>query len=185
MILSIDFDIIMYPSLDDSIEYKISHEHWDWKEQNLKVDFKIYSILTQMLLQLKEKTQFHFITTHQQIVNLINEKTDIINIDHHHDLYYDEQSRIKTTIKNLNCGNWGKYLYDSNLLNSFTWVKDIKSCGLKTLPIESDLKFNEININNFKLKEIPEKVIICLSPEWIHPDLFPLFTLWKKVLKNE
>lgn len=112
-ILTIDFDIIMGPSID-LYNARVPFTSWDNLTDNpyyqiLTTDNIHYLRLTSLLIELIHfipKEDIHFIESHDDICKYIVEKSNIINIDHHHDLGYDDS----IDGKKLTCANWVKYL---------------------------------------------------------------------------
>lgn len=176
-ILTIDFDIIMAPSIDlynDGLNGKV----WDKIEQNnliahlLNADNLHYQRLTNFLLFLTNKLnykQIHFIASHEQIISFLNpnEKHVFVNIDHHHDLGYDKEK------KDLNCGNWGLFIPQ---LQHYMWINNLTS----TFPMDNQIKYQSCFLKDYDLNNlsIPDEVFICYSEPWIPTAHRPLFFLW-------
>lgn len=125
-IVSIDFDIIMAPSIQ-LYNNMVGDNKWEEEFSNIpqlalsQADLKHYQTITQWLLRNATKMDvenIHFIFDHHHILNFIpkDEKEIIItNIDHHHDICYTEKdSNEKISDERVNCGNWVKKLYDEN-----------------------------------------------------------------------
>ena len=110
-IITIDFDIIMWPSIElynhiidgyiDKIQI-LEQEIPLLKYAN--ADLELYKKLTEYLVQKKkEKIPIEFIDSHEQVLNYIKTPSVVINIDHHHDLGYNE---FQWDDKEIVCGNW-------------------------------------------------------------------------------
>lgn len=97
-VLTIDFDVIMWPSIelynnmvDGTIDNLIEIEKDIPLIQYANADLQTYYKLTNYLLKAKEKKiQIEFIDTHEKILNYIKKPCNLINIDHHHDLGYND-----------------------------------------------------------------------------------------------
>lgn len=184
-IITIDFDIIMAPSID--LYNNISNSPWEERYERhplLKLadaDFITYHRLTQYLLYIvpkMKKENIHFIANHQSVLNYltnITEPIDVINIDHHHDIVYGDG------LEKLTCGNWVSWIDKEYKLNSYLWVHDNNS----RFPKEEDVKISytkknvsEYNDEQYKYNTPPDELIICLSGEWVPPQYKRLFFIW-------
>ena len=91
-IVSIDFDIIMAPSIE--LYRSFDFNGYDNYYQNIfNADLTMYTKLTEQLLRWFPQVgqnNIYFIESHEQIINFIpkDKKCSLINIDHHHDLGY-------------------------------------------------------------------------------------------------
>lgn len=192
-ILSIDFDIIMAPSISIYND-KVPSASWDVLQKeplyNLTyADLNHYQKLIQIILYLTnflQEKQVHFIYDHEQIVNYIpkNEQFILWNIDHHHDLGYDEESLKSLENKKVTCANWVKWLFDNHYnVIQYYWIKNENSlpCNEKSqsfLNITDDFRTVDIN----KLLSIrPDELIICLSSPWIPPHIRSLFFIFMDI----
>lgn len=189
-ILTIDFDIIMSPSIqlyndligDQKGVNKII-KNYPLLEYTLTGDFFIYEVITRGLIQLFKKINsenIFFISEHQTLVKLTEDmdKFDLINIDHHHDLGYNKI--IPTTkIIRPDCGNWAKYLSDKGKINSYIWVcndnSDMPSNSMSKAYINETIGLELIN---FSAIDNIDRLIICNSPQWIPPNIQALFMSW-------
>lgn len=184
-VITIDFDIIMAPSID--LYNNISNSPWEERYERhplLKLadaNFITYHRLTQYLLYIvpkMKKENIHFIANHQSVLNYltnITEPIDVINIDHHHDIVYGDG------LEKLTCGNWVSWINKEYKLNSYFWVHDNNS----RFPKEEDVKINytkknisEYNDEQYKYSTPPDELIICLSGEWVPPQYKRLFFVW-------
>ena len=184
-VITIDFDIIMAPSID--LYNNISSSPWEERYERhplLKLadaDFVTYHKLTQYLLYIvpkMKKENIHFIANHQSVLNYltnITEPIDVINIDHHHDIVYGDG------LEKLTCGNWVSWIDKEYKLNSYLWVHDNNS----RFPKEEDVKISytkknvsEYNDEQYKYNTPPDELIICLSGEWVPPQYKRLFFVW-------
>ena len=190
-ILTIDFDIIMYPCID-FYNHRVPQQNWEELQLNPLMgsvygDLKLYKKLTELLLyhtNFLSKDDFIFIECHEDVVNYLpnNEDYYITNIDQHHDVAYNECDS-KNRIKHLTCANWVKYCYDNDMhMKGYNWWNSLSS----QFPIyEDDMKFindiqkiTEINLKRQKF----DKIIICLSKPWTPPNYRELFYNWMNII---
>ena len=179
-VVSIDFDIIMAPSIEfynHQVNFPDLFEHPLMKL--CPADLMHYNRLTVWLLkEINRLTDedIIFIQSHEQIVNYINDKnTFLINIDHHHDLGYIPQE------DSLNCGNWAKHLLSNNLIKHYLWLKNESSVK----PMFFNGNYSERCLTKYNLEELEaDKIIICLSPQWIPPQYKHLFSLWLQMVNS-
>lgn len=190
-IFSIDFDIIMHPSVE-----LYNNMPGEWEERikrfpmlgNCLVDYNLYRKLTNLFIYLLneiDKEKIYFITNHEEIVSYLNKKESyhIINIDHHHDWYYNPEDEEK--IEKLNCGNWVKYINDNFDLKKYSWIKDYNSMFCDDILNNQKIEYfdiEEIELENFY---IPDYFFICLSPPWIPPYIKPLYDIWNDLYLKE
>ena len=179
-IVTIDFDIIMAPSIN-LYNNIVPANDWETLKENpyfqlLKIDTIHYQKIFNYVIyctQYLPKENIHFIEDHSQAVNYITEKCDLINVDHHHDIGYGEdlEKQEKPT-----CANWVYYLNEQNLINTYTWINNDNS---EEIPPDKDVKMlmSICNFNNFDLNslEVPDELVICLSEPWTPPYIRPLF----------
>lgn len=189
-ILSIDFDIIMEPSIE--FYNRMTKIPWDIRANGnnyvnlLVANYDIYYDLTQYLLSLTDKipaNKIHFIYEHHHLVHFLDPKESYVvtNIDHHHDRGYPQDGYEKIYEQPLNCGNWINYVPN---LKRYLWVNNPNS----DIFIEDDehsvvdgICFRDFNINNLTT---PDEVFICFSIPWIPPTHQSLFYLWMDVLNK-
>lgn len=179
-IVSIDFDIIMAPSIN---LYNNLVPGIDWEAlekdpyfQILKIDTIHYQKIFNYVMyciQYLPKENIHFIEDHSQIVNYVTDKCDLINVDHHHDIGYGDD--IKEQEKPT-CANWVLYLYENNLINTYTWINNDNSDLIPT-ENKADMLMSICGLQNFELLslEVPDELILCLSEPWTPPYIRPLF----------
>ena len=187
-VITIDFDIIMAPSID--LYNNISSLSWEERHMRhplLKMadaNFITYHKLTQYLLYIvpkMKKENIHFITNHQSVLNCltnVTEPIDVINIDHHHDIIYGDG------LEKLTCGNWVSWINKEYNLNSYLWIHDdnsrfVANKDAEQIKFEYEKKnFYDYNGKDYKHCSIPDKLIICLSGEWVPPKYKSLFFVW-------
>lgn len=187
-ILSIDFDIIMAPSIN---LYNDKVPQTDWTSLEEIPYYKLctfdtihYKRLTKYLIhqfRKKDKEQLYFFENHAMVAKLIensSKKINLVNIDHHHDIEYANGPKAN---EHLTCANWVNYLYNINKIESYIWVNNPNSSSCE---IEYS-NFKSINFKDYKLEE-EEFDIICLvlSEPWIPPYLRNLYFLWLDLAKE-
>lgn len=182
-IVSIDFDIIMKPSIECYNNIMMDREAYDpMLLNNFHADLTIYKKLTEWLIetiQLLPAENIIFIDSHEQIIKHIpmNEQIYLINIDHHHDMGYRPEDNSVEKDKNLHCGNWAKYLLKEKLINEYIWICNENS--QKNFIHNINFHYiSEYNLNNLKAN----KIIICLSSPWIPNQFRPLFYTWMSII---
>lgn len=184
-ILSIDFDIIMYPCIkmyNDKVGGEAnSTQLW----QGLENDLDISNILSYDWITLKNIAQLiaksknvHFIKEHQKVVDILkstagwSEDTyELTNVDFHHDLWYRQSDLAAITdFDQYNCSDWAGYLLLKNKLvnNHYTWLKAPNS----DMPLQFDnieYKLDLLKIRDFGslLEQDFDEVFFCLSPQWV------------------
>ena len=175
-IVSIDFDIIMAPSIE-FYNNLLSMKPPILEDPLMKVcraDFIHYHRLTKWLhqkIQFIDKENIIFIKSHEMINDYVEgDDITLYNIDHHHDLGYKRADNAK-----INCGNWALHLLKEKKINKYIWINNENSdIGLiESVDFESQ-SLRAFNLNTLK----PDKIIICFSPEWIPQQFHPLYYLW-------
>lgn len=194
-ILSIDFDIIMYPCIklyngdvngdDNPVDL--------WRGLEDEYGLENYNILTYDARVLKEITKLitinknkpiHFIQEHQEIVDHLKttsgwdiDKYDIYNIDFHHDMWYRDTDFADILKKDeYNCSDWLGYLYLTKRTSNVTWLKAPNSEDLSIKAYGGEVKLNTLRIREFyRLNEIDfDEIYFCLSPQWV-PQKYKIF----------
>ena len=186
-ILTIDFDIIMAPSImiyNDLVPFRSLE---DLKKDcalfgQCKIDAIHYARLTRALMFLIEnypKEKIHFIHDHGRITKFVTSKASITNIDHHHDLSYGKDMEKEKLDNGYGCANWVRWLEEQNLLQNYTWIRNDNSemPGFKNVSFKS-LQLKDIDIEAFLNKEKYDEIVICFSEPWIPNEYHELFFLW-------
>lgn len=190
-IVTIDFDIIMWKNLplynhlvgdkiDTSVLERITPLLF-----YVDADLILYNKLTEyiiFLLKKINKENIVFIDSHEKVLDYITEPVDVINIDHHHDLGYNEMQREN---KKYACANWCYWGLKDNKIKNLFWIHNNTSDPFE--PIKEKFNITEMeDMHNIDLQKIiiPEKLILCSSFEWIPDQFKPLFELWKKIVYN-
>lgn len=204
-ILSIDLDIIMHPSIDLYNDEVYVNDDPDelWADLEDTYGYERLNILNYdqevllnilKLLKKNQNTPLHFIINHEEIVDQLKETTtynedkyNIINIDFHHDMWYNPDDLIDLkNDKEYDCANWLGYLYMQKKLSSIIWVKaptssklDVKVYGKNTIPITT-WSIKEF----FRLDDMEfDEVYFCFSPQWIPPKYRIIYNAIKTLLE--
>jgi len=190
-ILTIDFDVIMWPSIElynNKIQGDVDRMEEIEKGIPLlkyaNADLELYQTLTNYLLKAKDNgSEFYFIDTHEKALNYITEPCALINIDHHHDLGY---SKSQWEDKNLiACGNWVYRGIKDGKIKKYMWLCDFTSISPFNLQEDVGLIETCVNATNFDQLIIPKKIIICSSFMWIPTAIRPLYFLWEDLLERK
>lgn len=186
-ILSIDFDIIMHPSIHLYNELA-EHADWDYLQQNplmqlMYGDLKLYNQLTNFLLAQTKKMPYnkiHFINSHENILKYLpkDEEFTLINIDQHHDLSYNNLDQ------KLSCSNWVKHCFYHYKIKDYIWVHSRTSqfpFGADNQLISESYLFSHYN---YQTLEEYDEIIICFSKTWVPPNYQELFYNWIYILNT-
>ena len=182
MVLSIDFDYIMAPCIQEynsninpdqiSLERFYTFSKFDCKFEYDKEKLDWIKLLIKQLNP--NCTKGYVINDHSEIVTALTNEYNlnkymppytIINIDHHHDLGY------RFSFDECHCANWAQYLINNGLLNKYIWVKNKNSNTI--INEEHSLCpgiITTLEQNDFILD--PNKIdifVLCLSYPWIPP----------------
>lgn len=195
-ILSIDFDIIMAPSIE---LYNNKVPQSDWGESLLQdpyfqlatADLIHYHRLTHYLLYLTTilpKEKIHFVFDHEQIAFKLaqtpEEKYVITNIDHHHDIAYHD-NELSYLAGRPTCATWVKWLIDRNMVHRYRWINNYNSIPVYKKELEplinTTIDFREFNFDN---QTDPDEVFIVMSPPWVPPMYQKLFYCWMDTLNR-
>lgn len=202
-VVTIDFDIIMAPSIECYNRMIGPTNNCDVLEEInvltkfFEADLHIYKILTEYILSVLsylDKDNIKFIYNHEDVIKILQEKNiknaNLVNIDHHHDLGYPPKEESDANNMPFNCGTWvyiGKKL---SLINKFTWIRNINSIPPRDLVKDSlDKEYiiqNEIKLLPYLnyLKENTDMLIICASFDWVPSIWRELFFTWKSICEN-
>lgn len=185
-ILSIDFDIIMAPTIE-SYNDRVPFVPWDRLQRQpfyhtCHADLRIYQDLTNYLISLMpylKAENIHFIEDHDSIIDFLSadDYYNIHHIDFHHDMGYEPPEALKEKEEELGCANWVKFIPN---LFSCTWIHTSNSSFPPNQKLFSHCYEASIEGKNFSelIPSKPHEVFICLSPPWIPPMIRPLYHLW-------
>lgn len=200
-VVTIDFDIIMAPSIE-------SYNHWidencfiddivnDFPFFNdAMADLDIYTHLTKFILRackIMPTENVHFIFDHQRVLDCvanIDDKINLINIDHHHDLGYAVEN-WNLPVEGVGCGNWVKRMYEIKDINSYIWIRNTTSDS-NYPPEDAERKFltDTFFIQDWyedleKIAEVTDVLIICASFSWVPERYRGLFYNWKTMCEE-
>lgn len=185
-VVTIDFDIIMAPSIMFYND-KVPGVPWDdlLKDphyQLLTIDAnhyqKIVSYLTKCI-KILPKENIHFIEDHGRIAHFITTpNSKVINIDHHHDLGYGKREDDDRPADMIHCANWAKILHDKGFIKSYLWVNNSNSS--QPFSENNDNNYDWMTTKDFRELDIdelpiPDELILCLSEPWVPYAYRPLF----------
>lgn len=182
MVLSIDFDYIMAPCIQEYnnvINVSQIERIQTFKQfPNVKFTYDEDKLkwLNSLVDQLDPgRTKCYIINDHSELVTaLTNEYNlnnyappyEIVNIDHHHDLGY------RFAFGECNCANWAQYLINIGILNKYIWIRNNNSDMV--MPEEHTI-CNSIIIEPLLQEEFEfnpkdyDIFILCISYPWIPP----------------
>lgn len=183
-IISIDFDICMWQDIqiyNDSIS-SASQDSVDRLVKTMpllgyvRFDAHAYRAIANILIEAKQligKDNIHFIINHEEILQYLpkDEEFNLYNIDHHHDMGYEEKIGVRPQ-----CGDWVCHAYNKYPMKKYYWVSD----ELGVEPDTDKYAVQRLRVNSFSYYNIlPEtsKVIVCLSPTWVPSQFHPLYDL--------
>lgn len=171
-VLSIDFDIIMYPCI------KLYNGHisgmdnptniWRFLENEydidkyLSYDAKTLSLIASLIKKnIKNGAKIVFLDEHHKIVddlksdpNFDTNLYNLVNVDWHHDIFYRKEDIALTKyFDDYDCSNWIGYLYKKNKLASCKWVKAPNSEVGNVFRPELGV-INEEDIEKFSIADI-------------------------------
>ena len=195
-IVTIDFDIIMQPSIEsynvlvDTL-YPIDtiirdYPHMDNAQANLYIYQKLTDMIFKTIKRL-ESDKIIFIMNHHNVLDCISDYNtlSLVNIDHHHDLGYKDYNYYNNV---LDCGNWIKHLYEEGRLDSYLWINNDTT---KEYPAAEESGYVTQIIPFFQVAEhldffaeTADMLIICASFEWVPPQYRNLFFTWKEMCDN-
>ena len=197
-IVTVDFDIIMGPSID-SYNDRINNEmtfkilaskfpFYNFAEPDLYVYEYLTRYLTEIVTHIEDKDKIKFIDTHDLAYHIckdIKEPFNLINIDHHHDINYNDS--WKDPIININASNWVKRLFDMKKIQNYVWVGNsnsvmfnIDKCPFMDKIIVENLRSYDLG----KLAANTDMLIFCFSKEYIPPLYEPLFLTWRAIAEE-
>ena len=211
-ILSIDLDYIMEPcikdyerlitkdnpryiTITDNMQDVFDQMHLfsdqinKYAEVSLKNLEEIFEIFLIALKNSTEDTEIYFAHNHdtilkplQKIINK-NDRIDLFNIDHHHDIFYSVgQQRDIDNYDLVSPADWVWFLDKNGVINSYHWV------GNSNSDLSSDLTSDTLNMSFTPyrtLKEctsLPPKfdlIYVCCSPHWTPKKFLGYFNILK------
>lgn len=197
-VLSIDFDLIMYPCIKLYNNLCRGNENatvlWQEIENQLNVDkFLCYdaNVLIKIAKIIKNNVlhgaKLIPIEEHQQIVAYLpeTEKIELLNIDFHHDILYNPDNLLEMAdFGNYNCGNWVGYLFMQDRLSKYSWLKAPQSSlyNMEIKPFDHTiLGLKDLD----KVENNYDYVFFCFSPQWVPYKYRHLYDLILELVKEE
>lgn len=199
-IVTIDFDIIMHWSVafyndlldDDTTIIDIMNDN---PNSNFipHADLFLYRYLTEYILECARslpKERIKFIESHEEVTKIfdngtVRSKFNILNIDHHHDIAYDDDD-VENEIEELTCGNWVKYLFEKyrNDFQEYIWINDDESVDFEASAFfKRKIKRYNIKLYNlYNLAKTTDYLFICKSTPWIPSNEQELYDNWKYII---
>jgi len=204
-ILSIDIDYItskyQHAIVGDDSNAK---EKWEDTLQNLKgdasllqIDYDNLSFLMGVYIKALEKSKrITFAIKHHTILQELEKDSyknlNIINIDHHHDIFYGNEEGLEYFRKynSIDCGNWVWKLHSLDKINSYCWIKDKTSSafddGVTKGETPKNFKFYLKENIDFDISDIEyDLMFICLSPEYIAPKHWIYYDMMMKIYEEK
>ena len=185
-VLSIDIDYAFSPDISKFDDFVIGSKitpSQEWQDLSFKgfkkpsVNLKKLDVLTSVYSSaLPNANEVHFINDHHEVVSYLNRdiKYNIINFDHHHDIFYPDWH----TLEKLDEGNWVGWMDQLGLISSYTWYKNEDSEELDSTVNLSCNYYKEL-YNDQTLPEF-DIIFVCSSPNWIHEDNIYIVDVFKK-----
>lgn len=189
-IVTIDFDIIMHPSIELYNDSDMSIDEYLLEYSFLGIleaDLELYSNLTKYISSFN-KDNIHFLYSHDEIISFLENQEEqfiLVNIDHHHDLGYGKYAQWSIPLRIYNEGNWVKKLYDLNKIKKYIWLKDYRSNDVAS---RGEKFITEKHfISNYNLDDLKDadELYISLSPEWVPEYYRHLYDLWQDLINNK
>ena len=120
---------------------------------------------------------------------------DLINIDHHDDIFCNDFSDDFPGGDNLEAeyqalrmfdrvheGNWGAWLHVKNKLNKFTWITNPNSRNLGKNDFNYEIlgdKYETYTRDNYKFEDYNfDYIFVCLSPQYMPQAHWHYFTMF-------
>lgn len=212
-VLSIDLDYILAPCIslyndlvnastppekiwDTIAKVREADKHLSYDDANLHF---VFNVFTNALTKLKDKSKVTFALNHDAILldlateEYVNDTFTLYNIDHHHDIFYSEQSRIDVDRYSVaNVSNWIWYLDKNQKIKQYNWIcnknstfppKDLTTHGKMDAHLAENISEELLNVSEW------DYIFICNSPHWFPRkyDVFfdMLMTIYKNLTGNE
>ena len=195
-VVTIDFDIIMAPSIESYNEL-CGMTNIGLLEQRCEIlkympaDLNIFMQLTDFLIHIIQSNKckkVSFIKSHERMLQFLEqnqiEHCDLINIDHHHDIGYGKDT---PNTENLNCGNWVYIGCQKGLIDNYTWINNENSNTFLADYIVQKPKIISITESQQLLKKLESEtdyLVLCASFEWVPTSIRPLFDVWKNIVES-
>jgi hypothetical protein len=199
-ILSIDFDYLIDKEVSLHREFTDpfrKHKQWlrDYQEFpdlfNVDIQNHKFDYLLRYLLKLDRHTPILISDSHADIMTGLktlyggydDPRTvyDITNVDHHHDIYYNDV--IPYTDDQVGAANWVYHLYMQEKIRYYRWIHNPTSDPfLDTHGLGFTYK-ESIDITRLSVTPSPfDGIFIARSSSWVPPHLLRAFSLFASVL---
>ena len=117
---------------------------------------------------------------------------NILNIDHHNDIYYSEGQVREVDLYNLvSPADWVWYLAKYKALHQYTWIGNENSENFKPIKnfmLDKDQAARYTSLEQYKTNESLPKtfdlIYVCKSPQWTPTKFHDLFENLKTASKN-
>jgi hypothetical protein len=181
-----------------AVEYEDGSDGWQTGPlsliKNAEPDMQKFELLKQLVSSIhpQSKDDVCFIDAHKQMIQVVPElvgESDLFvlyNVDHHHDMGYDNDRNIneKTGELNIDSSNWVCALtgfYPERFLQ-YVWIGNQNSnTEVKDLQLMRPDYIITINLEAFMDVHF-DKVILCRSNAWVPPAARHLYDELQKIL---
>ena len=197
-IVTIDFDIIMGPSIEgynDMVGSEMplkalvqKFPYFGMAEADLYVYEYVTRYLTEMLMHIDDKDKIRFIASHDLMYHYCKKEKEpfnLINIDHHHDINYNDDWR--QPIVEVDIGNWVKRLFDMKKINRYIWVGNSNSAmfNIDDCPFADKISMEILKDYDLgRLAANTDELVCCFSAEYIPPQYEALFLTWRAIAEE-
>jgi hypothetical protein len=175
-ILSIDIDYAYAPSIslydDDVTGSRICFDEqmkllYKAGFDKALVNKQLLEQISQLLADCNRSTPHSKIQHHHEILELLpaSENYTIYNIDHHHDVSYDDWHDEGQ----LDEGNWVEYAFENTNLKEYIWIRNQTSENLHQRHSRPEIKeiiLAKDHPNNALYFPKFDHIIFCSSPHW-------------------
>lgn len=200
-ILSIDFDIIMYPCIklyndkiggdQNSTSLWLALERDFEIEKYLSYDANVYKNLCKLIKRnIDNGAKLYGLENHEDIITELKKDSNyetnlynVTNIDFHHDIYYREEDRVEAKyFDKSNCSDWFGYLIDNKKVASdLRWIKAPNSEPCHIEDFMSKLTVDNIT-NDFRSNKVftdidYQYIYLVKSPQWVPHKFIHLYDL--------
>ena len=217
-ILSIDLDYIMEPCIEDyeklirrdtpkyissidGMESIFDRNHYfadqinKFAEASLENVNEIVEIFVEALVTRHKKTIVYFASNHDSILNPLQKiltkktKVNLLNIDHHHDIYYSQDQKRAIDAHDLvSPADWVWFLDKNNLINTYSWIgnknSQVRMEKFKNLPFIKFTSLKECRAHFTTWPEHFDLIYVCCSPHWTPAKFLKYFDMLKTIAEK-
>ena len=198
-ILTIDFDIIMYPCLqiyNDLVGGDVNPTaNWEFLKRErglepfIKYDANVLKMIGTIIKHHRNKgSKFIVCEEHQQVVDYLKlsgtydeDNFNIINIDFHHDIWYrPEDKNVLINFDDYNCSNWLGYLLLKDKIETMSWYAAYNSTNFFDNSYQQEMplsKFRLDELSDIYNQDCIDEIYFVLSPQWVPYEFHHLFDL--------